>query len=298
MTNTVSAASAAFAGAPARVPELELACTPPPSAACGTVASAGTPALEQYQSALNDFGRMIGEAQQGKHFGPEDKARLDKLLSEYDQRTDVSPEQKAAMKKIAAEFKASGGGQNERVDSNDWADFMGRLGGLLRAVPGGERFGRALQDFATKFRSAYDDSDGKFGKDDMAALGKARARPEVDKLLDLAQGSFRGEQFNAADFGRFFADMKITPETKPDRLDPPMLACGTAPTAGALALSHHRPGTPAAPVPAFSPASAAASGDGALALNFTNNGTINLNIGNLNVGIPHAFSTEVDRLTA
>lgn len=291
MTNTVSAASRAQACAPARVPDIDLACIPPPPEHNCRPASPATPGVDDFQSVLNEFGRMISEAHKGKQFGSQDKARLDKLLSDFDQRTDVSPERKAAMKKVADEFKASSGERNERVDSNDWADFMGRVGGLLKSIPGAERFGRALQDFATKFRTAYDDSDGKFGKDDMRALDRPRARPEADRLVDLAKSSLRGEQFNAADFGRFFADMRISPEQNATHHQQLVRASATPrPTAPSASPHHHV--APAAPVSAaISPVSATASGEGALAMNFVNNGTVN-------IGLPHPFSADVHTLSA
>ena len=272
------------------------------SAVGSTVASAATPGLDHYQSALNDFGKMVGDAFKGKHFGPEDKARLDAAVAQYDQRTDVSPEQKAAMKKIAAEFKPSASNKEGRVDSFGWADFMKGVGLLLTKIPGGEKYGQALQDVAEKFRTAYSPLDGLFGKDDMrtlggkdmAALGGQRARteaakpgPEVDTLLDLAKSSFRGEQFNAADFGRFFADMKIAPPVPAAPAGPPRLAGATAPPVAA-GLPPNAAGTSATPV------SATAFGDPAPGSFFTSkNGSVDILI-----DIPNAFTDAVGSLKA
>jgi hypothetical protein len=311
MTNPVSASSAssassAFVATHHQPSELDkIICGAPPSAPTspqsGAVASAATPGLDQYQSALNDFGRMVGEAQQGKHFNDADMGRLDKLLKAYGERTDVTPEQKAAMREIAAKFKASGGGPNGLVDSNGWADFMTGVGGLLMKVPGAERFGQALQDFAEEFRTAYNPKDGIFGKDDMEALlrkGGASDRPratadankpgsEVDKLRDLAKDSHQGPQFGAADFGRFLTGVKIPGETSPAPLAP------SAPAASAAALA-------TGPAASVSSASAVATGAGAKALNLINHGTINLDLESLgNPGrlqIPHAFSDEMASL--
>ncbi len=285
-------ASPFAAGSPAVAPSpIGAASSMSASSAVGsTVASATTPEVDQYRSALNDFGRMVGDAFKGKHFGPEDKARLDAAVADYEQRTDVSAEQKAAMKKIAAEFKPSASNKDERVDSFAWADFMKRVGVLLLAVPGGERYGRALQEFSEKFRTSYSPLDGMFGKDDMRTLGgkgmaalngqAARPGPEVDTLLDLAQSSFRGEQFNAADFGRFFADMKIASPVQSVPSCPPMLAGASAPPVAA-GLPPTTTGSSATAV------SATASGNAALVSIPTSTG---------NIDIPNAYSSEMDFL--
>lgn len=268
--------------------------SPTVSAAAPPTATAGAaPALADYQTVLNEFGRMVGDAFKGKFFGVEDKGRLDGMVAAYMARADVTPEQKAAMQKIASEFNASGGmgpgkGGNW-IDSAGWADFLSRVGGLIKQLPGGEKIGQALQDFSAQFRAAYDPSDAKFGRDDMQALrgrgGVPGAASELGRLHDLAQSTFRGEQFSAPDFGRFLSGLTL-PASAPTPMDPRyrLAAAPSAVPASSIA---------SAAAVGRQPVTANAYGDNSVALNIVNNGTLSL--GKLAV-LPHAFTDEVRAL--
>jgi len=274
-------------------PAAAVASIPP---AAPTASTSPAPALPDYQSALNEFGRMVGEAHQGKHFGVNDKARLDRMVDAYLARTDVSPEQKEAMRKIAAEFTASGGGGANvgkggfRMESPDWADFLTRVGGLIKQVPGGEKIGQAMQDFGTNFRRAYNDDDGQFGKDDMRSLrgqSGAGATGELGRLHDLAASTFRGEKFSAPDFGRFLNRLTL-PASVPARVDSPH-PIAVAP------VTTPAPSTASAAAVGSQPVSANAFGAGSVAFNIINNGG-NLSFGRMPAP-PHTFAGEVNALT-
>lgn len=285
-----------------------LAAPSAPPSACVAQAPAAAPALGDYQSALNEFGRMVGQATQG-NFGVEDKGRLDGMVRAYLARSDVTPAQKEAMQKIASEFDAtfasSGAGKTEKskgkrnrkaqsknapgdgqgIKATDWANFLGKVGGLLSQIPGGQKAGEALKDFASRFASAYDASDNMFGRDDMAKL---QAQPN-GAFNALAQQSMGGEKFAAKDFGRFLGNM-----TLPTSAPAPALAPVAPPAPAFLA-----PPTPVAASPVLGnvgqhqPVAAHASGANSMAFNFVNNGTVNFAPPNF-----HAFDLDVASLKA
>jgi hypothetical protein len=271
-----------------------------PPSGCVAHAPSAPPALTDYQPALNEFGRMVGSATQG-NFGVEDKGRLDGMVKAYMARTDVTPAQKEAMQKIASEFDAtfasSGAGKTENIKgrrnrkaqaknaggdghgikSTDWASFLGKVGGLLSQVPGGQKAGEALKDFASRFASAYDAGDKMFGRDDMNRL---QSQPN-GAFNALAQQSMRGERMAAADFGRFLGNMTL-PTSAP--APAPVFLAPSAPVA-------------ASPVPSnvgqHQPVAAHASGANSMAFNFVNNGTINFAPPSF-----HAFNLDVASLKA
>jgi hypothetical protein len=276
--------------------------------------------LADYQSALNEFGRMVGSATQG-NFGAEDKGRLDGMVRAYLARSDVTPAQKEAMQKIASEFDAtfasSGAGNTEKIKgkrkrkaqaknargdgqgikATDWANFLGKVGGLLSQVPGGQKAGEALKDFASRFTSAYDAGDNMFGRDDMAKL---QAQPN-GAFNALAQQSMGGEKFAAKDFGRFLGNMTLPASAHAPALvpvAPPVSAIVQAP-GRQPADSLLAPPTPVAASPALGnvgqhqPVAAHASGANSVAINFVNNGTINFAPPNF-----HAFDLDVASLRA
>ena len=251
---------------------------------------------------------MVGQATQG-NFGVEDKGRLDGMVRAYLARSDVTPAQKEAMQKIASEFDAtfassaagkmekSKGKRNRKAQSknapgdgqgikaSDWANFLGKVGGLLSQIPGGQKAGEALKDFASRFASAYDASDNMFGRDDMAKL---QAQPN-GAFNALAQQSMGGEKFAAKDFGRFLGNM-----TLPTSAPAPALAPVAPPAPAFLA-----PPTPVAASPVLGnvgqhqPVAAHASGANSMAFNFVNNGTVNFSPPNF-----HAFDLDVTSLKA
>lgn len=301
-------------------PSCVLPAPPAPPSGCVAHAPTAPPALTDYQSALNEFGRMVGSATQG-NFGVEDKGRLDGMLRTYMARTDVTPAQKEAMQKIASEFDAtfasSGAGKTEKINgkrnrkaqaknargdgqgikATDWANFLGRVGGLLSQVPGGQKAGEALKDFASRFASAYDAGDNMFGRDDMSKL---QAQPN-GAFNALAQQSMGGEKFAAKDFGRFLGNMTL-PTSAPAPALAPVAPPGPAlvqapvrqPAAAFLA-----PPTPVAAslvpgnVGQHQPVAAHASGANSMAFNLVNNGTINFALPNF-----HAFDLDVASLKA
>lgn len=167
--------------------------------------------LKDYQGALNAFGRIVGEAKQGDKFGTEDMARFKEGIDAYLARGDVSEGVKAALREIAAKFEASGDGTGVGgFDSKCWADFLEGVGGLLRAVNGGEEIGQKFLDLSKQFRDSYNDADGKFGTDDMNAL-----RNSGNDLVRDLDNSFRGSQVEAKDFGRFFEKLQFDGEATP-----------------------------------------------------------------------------------
>jgi hypothetical protein len=289
--------------------------------ASDTVGAVADPTAGDYQQALSIFGDVVGRAKQGAKFGHEDMLRFREGMREHMARTDLPASVREALSSLEVAFQDSyRPDASDRFGSSNWADFLGKVGDLLGAAPGGAQIGQAFKEFSDKFRRADRGSDV-FDGDDMARLqgrspAKDREKAErgdrerstgrpgdnrvdrqvrsSDDLISRASEKFEGRVFGAEDFSRFFKNLKFdfSSEAAPSPAFPPSPGL----TPGGAVAGQTSPGPMGiAPVVATSPPVAAstsavaatATGSGVAAGNGVN-GNGNLAIGGdviLNAGV-------------
>jgi hypothetical protein len=298
--------------------------------ASDTNGAVANPTAGDYQQALRIFGEVVGRAKQGAKFGQEDMLRFREGMREHMARTDLPAGVREALSSLEAAFQDSyRPDASDRFSSSNWADFLGKVGDLLGAAPGGAQIGQAFKEFGDKFRRADRGSDV-FDGDDMARLqgrspakdreradrglrehstgraGDNRADRQVrssDDLISRASEKFEGRVFGAEDFSRFFKNLTFDfpGEAAPSPAFPP----SPGPTGGAVAGQMSAGLMGIAQVVATSPPVAASAsavaatvaagngvnGNGNMAIG----GDLTLNAGAINVAfnVPPEFSADL-----
>lgn len=260
--STAIAAASAF-GVPPRVESFQSSCFPAADSGC----AAGMSTASDYQQALNIFGDVVGRAKQGAKFGHEDMLRFREGMREAMARPDLPPGVRDALSNIEVAFQDSyRPDASDRFGSSNWADFLGRVGDLLSAAPGGAQIGQAFKDFSDKFRRADRGSDV-FDRDDMARLEGRSSSRQHDKaergdrerstgrggdkradhparssedLVARASDTFEGKVFGAEDFSRFFKDLNF--DSHGTTAPQPSFPSLSGPVAGGLPVWPDSPG--------------------------------------------------------